>query len=875
MKHLKNKQKIVSRLLVCSSVIALAACSGGGGGSSGGNGLGGGGGNGGTGGTPSISIVTPMTLFKSGGKVRISGENLKNLTPVFASANITPTKQTNNLIELTLPAQSAGEHKLTLNGKDYNLTYRGGYTKVSSGYNFSCGLLPDKTVECWGRNNSYELGKGTGAFTRNHSYKPVFVKAPRTNNKLTNITDISVGFDHSCAVNTSGEVLCWGASGDGKRGDNRLLSGNDFTSSNFVFATFTPSRTNLSGVSKVVAAKSHSCALMTDKTVKCWGKAGDYRVGSGSGAAWFPTTVPGVSNVIALAAGNDHTCALKGDKTVMCWGVNSKGQLGKPVSPRSAPTLVSGLTNVKQIAANQYNTCALLSDKTVKCWGNNDQGQIGNGVRSNTPVSSPSAVIKTVGSTSKLSNVAKIALGHGYSCALLENGSAKCWGLNSSYQLGDGTRANRLVPVYVKNGSSYLSKVTDISAGLSHTCAATEDSLLKCWGDNSNGQLGNTTSVASSTPVDIAIAGSKKQPLSNIDNVKQVAAGPHHSCAVLHDKTVKCWGRNDNAQIGSGAVTTGTSPQPPVSVGNINNAVYVSAGQKHSCALLEDKTVKCWGRDENGATGNPNRVGATQTLVPAAVTGLSNVVQLVVSKGTHSCALLADSKVKCWGANGYGQLGNNAQSAPFYSGTPVYVHTSETDSTPLSGVKQITAGITHTCAVLNDNTVKCWGYGGQGELGSYPASGGVGYKKRAPILVAGLTNIKQVVAGAKHTCALYNTLKHIRCWGQQKDGVLGNGFYRSAIVSRPTDVRFLALATNEKITKLSAGSYHTCALIGDSKVGCWGQASNKRLADNEIRATYRTEAIEAKIFDGKIEDLSLGNEYSLFLQGSLITTTKD
>ncbi len=862
----------LAKCVALASVIALTtACSGGGGSSSGGSG----GSDGNGGGTPNISIVTPMTLFKSGGKVRISGANLQNLTPVFASANITPTKQTNNLIELTLPAQSAGEHTLSVNGKDYNLTYRGAYTKVSSGYKLSCGLLPDKTVECWGINNSYQLGNGTGPFRRNHSYKPDFVKAPRSNNKLTNITDISVGFDHSCAVNTNSQVLCWGAAGGkGKRGDKNLLYGNDHASSNLVFSTFTPTRTHLTGASKVVAARHHSCALMTDKTVKCWGDAGDYRVGSGSGAAWFPTTVPGVSNVIALAAGNDHTCALKGDKTVMCWGVNSKGQLGKAVSPRSAPSAVAGLANVKQIAANQHHTCALLTDKTVKCWGNNDQGQVGNGVRSNTPVSSPSDVIKTVGGTSKLSNVAKIALGHGYSCALLENGNAKCWGLNNNYQLGDGTRANRLVPAYVKNGSSYLSKVTDISAGYNHTCAATEDSLLKCWGENSTGQLGNTTSVTSSAPVDIAIAGSKKQPLLNIDNVKQVAAGPHHSCAVLHDKTVKCWGRNDNAQIGSGAVTAGTSPQPPVSVGNIDNAVYVSAGEKHSCALLEDKTVKCWGRDQNGATGNPNRVGASQTLVPARVTGLSNVVQLVVSKGTHSCALLADSKVKCWGENGAGQLGNNAQGFPLYSATPVYVHTSKTDSSPLSGVKQITAGIRHTCAVLNDNTVKCWGYGNNGELGSYTAGLGVFYVK-APVPVAGLTNIKQVVAGAKHTCALYNTLERIRCWGQQKDGVLGNSLSTSATVSRPTDVRFLTLATNEKITKLSAGFYHTCALIGDSKVGCWGKASNKQLADNEIRMTYRTKAIEAKIFDGKIDDLSLGNEYSLFLQGSLVTTTKD
>lgn len=840
-----------------------------GGGNGSGTGTAGGSSGSGNGGPPSISIVTPMTFFKTGGTLRISGENLRNLTPVFSSANITPTKQTDNFIELTLPAKAAGEHKLTVNGKDYRIKYRDSYTKVSNGENFSCGILPDKTVECWGINQTYQLGIGGNSLTRYSRFKPTSVKAPKSNNKLSNIKDISVGYYHACAVDTSGKVLCWGAVSLGKRGDNSsIVASSDASTPNYVFATAT---TYLTGVAKVVAARSHSCALMTDKTVKCWGDGRNAQVGSVVTSARLPLDVSGVSNVIELAAGSDHTCALMMDKTVKCWGVNTKGQLGKAVSANSGPTTISGLINVKQISARQFNTCALLTNKSIKCWGANDRGQVGNGSSSATPVVTPTSVVTSSGSSSLLSNVAKISVGSAYNCALLENGGVKCWGYNLYGQLGDGTRTQRTTPVNVRNGSGYLSNATDIVAGGVHTCAATSDSLLKCWGYNRDGQLGNGTKVNSITPVNVAIVGSKKAPIANLDNVKQVSAGKDHSCVVLHDKTIKCWGLNNNGQLGNGNTTYQAQP---VAVSNINNAVQVGAGDWHTCALLEDKTVKCWGKDQSGSTGNPSRVGATQTLVPEKVKSLSNVTQLVVSKGSHSCALLSDSKVKCWGNNGVGQLGNNVQSAPFYSASPVYVHTSATDSNPLSGVTQLAAGVNHTCALLSNKTVKCWGEGYKGQLGSYPATGGATYYKTTPTPVAGLNNVKQIVAGAKHTCALLTTSRNIKCWGNQEFGVIGNSLYTAAAKPNPSDVRFLRLALGDTITKLSAGFYHTCALLGNGTIGCWGKGGKKELAVDDDSLSNKAQAVAADIFDGKVSDLSLGNQYSLFLQGSLITTTK-
>jgi alpha-tubulin suppressor-like RCC1 family protein len=210
-------------------------------------------------------------------------------------------------------------------------------------------------------------------------------------------------------------------------------------------------------------------------------------------------------------------------------------------------------------------------------------------------------------SVSDISTATAIAVGDEHSCALLSDGTVKCWGLNFAGELGDGTNNyNSNNPVSV----SGISNAKAIAAGGSHSCALLSNGTVKCWGRNEHGELGNGTtgdSTNSNTPVSV----------SGISNATAIAAGPADTCAVLSDGTAECWGFNASGQLGNGTTTDSATP---VSVSGITNAAAISAGAYHSCALLSDGTVKCWGFNGAGELGNGT---FTDSLSPVSVIGLS------------------------------------------------------------------------------------------------------------------------------------------------------------------------------------------------------------------------------------------------------------
>ncbi|MGA9761596.1 MAG: hypothetical protein WBQ14_04155 [Gaiellaceae bacterium] len=396
--------------------------------------------------------------------------------------------------------------------------------------------------------------------------------------------------------------------------------------------------------------------------------------------------------------------------------------------------MAAGAT-VQAIGADYNHTCALSSAGTVKCWGANSFGQLGNGMKADslTPVQ-----VKGVGGKGILSNVTQISasgrqfvdLGGlvdetlneygGHTCALLTNHTVECWGGNWRGQLGNGTTKISSTPVRVKGagGTGVLSNVTQISAGGVRTCALLSDSTVVCWG---GGGLGNGTYRSSTTPVQVKGAGGTGM----LSNVTQISAGHDHTCALLADHTIECWGSGDYGQLGNG--TMSTSDDEPYGVvtpaqvkgvggtGALSNVNQINAGDYHTCALLTDRTVECWGVNWNGELGNGTKANSATPIQvkDAAGTGtLSNVTQISAG-GSHTCALLADHTIECWGAGGSGELGNGSFRS---SSTPIQV-TNIAGTTSLSEVTQIVAGGKHTCALLIDNTLECWGFNEQGQLG--------------------------------------------------------------------------------------------------------------------------------------------------------------
>jgi WD40 repeat protein len=356
----------------------------------------------------------------------------------------------------------------------------------------------------------------------------------------------------------------------------------------------------------------------------------------------------------------------------------------------------------------------------------------------NTPEPTPSYSLKPSG----IATV--IAAGQNHTCAITEPGGVKCWGENDFGQLGDGTTTNRNSPVDV---SGLTGGIAAISAGRAHTCALTAGGGVKCWGENEHGELGNSSTVDSAVPVDVnGLTG----------GATAIAAGDDHTCAVTTSGGVKCWGVNESGQLGDGTTTNSSTP---VDVTEIIDAVKnVVAGGSHTCALTVPGGVLCWGNNEHGQLGDGK--GVKNRSVPADVVGLKEGVSSLSANGGHTCALMTNSGVKCWGDNNHGQLGDGTTANRF---VPV-------DLLQLGrGISAVSVGSNHTCA-LTGGAVKCWGWNYYGQLGD-----GTKASRNNPETVGGIpTDVGALAAGGGHTCALTGR-GGVLCWGRNSSGQLGDG----------------------------------------------------------------------------------------------------
>ena len=354
-----------------------------------------------------------------------------------------------------------------------------------------------------------------------------------------------------------------------------------------------------------------------------------------------------------------------------------------------------------------------------------------------------------VTTTGGLSVGPQVAAGALHSCALPGDGTVRCWGANVDGQLGNGTLVDSPVPVSVGGG---VTTAVAVTAGDSHSCALLSDRSLVCWGSNSSGQLGDGTTLDSQLPVAVQGLGGP---------VAQVSAGSLFTCALMVDRTAKCWGYGFYGQLGDG--NGGNDSAVPVAVSGVATAVAVSAGDSHACAVLSTGSVLCWGSNSVGQLGNNSLV---DSLVPVTVSSMTTAVS--VSAGfAHTCAVLSTKALKCWGDNFYGQLGNNSVTDIFK--TPVSV-------SGISTGVSVTAGGAHSCAVLTTGSMKCWGDNSWGQLGD-----GTIDPSLVPVAVAPFVSGVRAASGGSHTCAARST-GVVQCWGFGGDGELGDGTYADSLI---------------------------------------------------------------------------------------------
>ncbi|HVH45063.1 MAG TPA: hypothetical protein VM925_22070 [Labilithrix sp.] len=344
------------------------------------------------------------------------------------------------------------------------------------------------------------------------------------------------------------------------------------------------------GKSQLALGFGHGCALLPDRTVRCWGDNLNGAVGDGKPIdgtqkdVLKPQPVPGIADAVWIAAGVSHSCVVRATGRVSCWGSNLFGQLGDGTQQSSsAPVDVVEMEDAKSVAGGTSFTCALRKDKTVACWGANHAGQLGDGRKVDRPKPAP---------VTGLNGVLTISAANDHACAVLETGEVMCWGGNTHGQLGIGSRAESLSPSKVEP----LANIAQVAAASHFSCARRKTGRVDCWGSNELGQLGNgaSSSTASLSPVTVP----------SIDDATFLWAGFEHACVTRKAGKVTCWGSAGEGQVGNGAIEAAGSISPPVAVVDAPAAIAVWTGGNRSCAVAEDGRAFCWGQNTNGQLGD-------------------------------------------------------------------------------------------------------------------------------------------------------------------------------------------------------------------------------------------------------------------------------
>jgi alpha-tubulin suppressor-like RCC1 family protein len=435
-----------------------------------------------------------------------------------------------------------------------------------------------------------------------------------------------------------------------------------------------------------------------------------------------------------------------------------------------------------KISAGTEHTCEITPSGILKCWGRNQHNQLGNG-------SSLSMAFPTVidaGSSYTQISAGGITDFISHTCGITEAGTLKCWGANTQRQLGDGTTTYRSTPTIIDSGISYIK----ISAGQFHSCGITTSGTLKCWGQNAQRQLGDGSTTNRSTPtiIDSGITFST------------IAAGALHSCGITTSGTLKCWGDNTNGQLGDGTTTYRSTP---TIIDPGTTYITVTAGGQHSCGVTTAGTLKCWGDNTNGQLGDGSIINrSSPTVIHSGTTYAS-----VEADEFHTCGVTTMGSLNCWGLNTYSRLGDGTSIT---RKSPTLIDSGTTYSA-------VATGRYHTCGVTTWGMRKCWGLNTNSPLGD-----GTIADKTTPRVMES----NRLSAGEDHSCGITET-NTLKCWGFNSYGYLGDGTSTDQLSPKVIDagVAFARIATSPTLF----GIYHSCGITDSGVLKCWGNGSDGQL----------------------------------------------
>ncbi|RZD52076.1 MAG: hypothetical protein CXT67_07205 [Methanobacteriota archaeon] len=640
------------------------------------------------------------------------------------------------------------------------------------------------------------------------------------------IEDVATGDKHTCALNTIGDVYCWGYNG----GSSNMVLGNASTTS---ANSSSPVKVDLSAT------------------------------GSHYSSDWSGRTFSGIS------AGTDATCAiLSSSLETACWGQGYDDKiLGNSTSSIKGTRVDAGSSGDKHysVSVGTEHACIVVAS-AIECWGTEVSGELGDGGTASSMTATPVAVSIPAGHIPLEVAVSESST---TSCALFKTSDdtrkVMCWGEGGDGRMGYGSTTDLsapatdsavessgtdiLTPDSSSSVSRLLSRPVEIGGGIHFYCVRSIQGLVKCWGYNYNGQLGigNTTQIgdgANEMGEDLAFVN-----LGDNKTAVQISVGIFHACAVLNDASVKCWGRNSEYQLGTGnttqiGITTATlgDQMPAVNLGG--NAVKVAAGQYHTCALLDTGEVKCWGKGDQGIQGDGST--GTNTVPTTVLLGDYKAVDITASLG-HSCAILENGAAKCWGDNSQYQLGlgntTDMGDGTAHSDNKMSFLNMADGRTPV----KISAGQAYSCVLQDDGNIACWGTGSYGRLG-YGSSSSVSTPATSNVDIGTGRTALDVQTSATgyassyyysntgsyiHTCAIGDD-ELLRCWGSGYYGQLGIGS-TTTIGDGANEMGDNLMVTDigDHVESVALGSASSCAIREDGQVRCWGNNGNGQLGHGD------------------------------------------
>ena len=719
---------------------------------------------------------------------------------------------------------------------------------MTSGVYSGCIIDADGRLECWGVGTSYQHGVGSTS-TRS---------TPITVASHIEFSKVESGFYHVCGIDVDLQLWCWGRGGLGQIG---VGSNNDAAYPVHIDAFG-------EGVLQTSLSGERTCALTLSRQVYCWGSNSDGEIDrSGVSSYNMPRHVQSVSNftIESISAAQDHTCAILDNGSTVCWGQPSQGAMGdNAVSVTSEelrwPLLPSSKRAVA-ISSGFLHTCTLMDDASVYCWGSNQYGQVGSGSTTNQPV--PVEVL------SSSDNVVGISLDNAHSCAWLANGTGMCWGYNADYRLGIGNTTNMPVPTQVLDHSSNAlpdKRIIHMDAGFANSCAMYYDGSISCWGRSHNSLYGNgdgansnraapVSFVSGFSPTGSMYAGSSSlsfvegrpsslalhvvgwggeialsSPLPtglfvNVSNgTMEYDGSSFQPTNIVFSVTDSFGTRQESFSVASYAVQPreGRINSPILLNASANTVesraslVALDAGEDHACTIDRAEHLMCWGRGDNGRLGSGNTGHKTAPYLSTSYYSQHPWTQLALGD-RHSCGLDQHGHLYCWGASNLYQ--NGYDTSDRYD---PYQHSWQASEIYGDSMVSLSAGGDSTCAIREDFTLWCWGMNNAGQLGHGTYSQGT-LPDRVE-LPSGSTPLS-VSVGGEHACALDN-LGAVYCWGANNHGQLGLG--NNTQTNLPIQV---TLPASTQAVAISSGDAHTCAILDDASISCWGYNNNGQVGD--------------------------------------------